>query len=148
MGDGWGGVVEAFMSPVGRVVTEWVKCLHQFRAIIMSKGEGGAWRWGTSWRRRRVETYLHTTSVFIFKHTHTPCSCSPSSQAGQFTVRLFNFPEIGLWQLCHADEKVLRRVAACHISSISTPLPLNLLLHLCCSLCFFTPPKISNLSSK
>ena len=50
--------------------------------------------------------HLHTTSSFIFTHTHSSLLLPPPQQAGQFTVRLFNFPEIGLRQLCHADETV------------------------------------------
>lgn len=69
--------------------------------------------------------------LFIFSLTHTHTLLAPPApppKAGQFTVRPFNFPEIGLWQLCHADEKVPRRVAACHISSISA----HTLLNFCC----------------
>lgn len=40
------GVEEVFMWLASGVVTEWVKCLHQFGAIIMSKGEEGAWKEG------------------------------------------------------------------------------------------------------
>lgn len=42
--DARGGVEEVFMWLDSGVVTEWVKCLHQFGAIIMSKGEEGAWK--------------------------------------------------------------------------------------------------------
>lgn len=78
-----------------------------------------------------LKAHLHTISLFIFSlaHTHTLLAPpAPPPKAGQFTVRPFNFPEIGLWQLCHADEKVLRRVAACHISSISA----HTVLNFCC----------------
>lgn len=57
----------------------------------------------------------------------------PLPQPATFTVRPFNFPEIGLGRLCHADEEVLHRVAACHISSISAlhlPYPVFLLFFL------------------
>lgn len=70
----------------------------------------------------KQKAHLNTTSLFIF-HTHTPCSSSPSPQAGQFTVRLFNFPEIGLWQLCHDDEKSGSLSHLIYLSSAEPPPP-------------------------
>ncbi len=75
-GDWWtGGVEEVFMSLASGVVTEWVKCLHQFGAITMSKGEDGAWRRGTDWGRREEErpSAYYKLIHFLthtFKHTH------------------------------------------------------------------------------
>lgn len=72
----------------------------------MSKGEDGV-----SGRRAdggggagggRLEDHLHITSLFCStrSHTHTNLRLPPRPLAppgaGLFTVRLFNFPEIGL----------------------------------------------------
>lgn len=97
------GKEEVFMWLASGVVTEWVKCLHQFGAIIMSKGEEVAWKEGGPGE------HLHTTSLFIYRHVRALQSPPPPLCAGEFTVRPFNFTEIGPWQLCHADEEVFEK---------------------------------------
>lgn len=86
----------------GGVVTEWVKWLHQFGAIIMSKGEDGAWR-----NKLEEEEMGGAEPICILQvYSSSPTPLEPLLPwPGPFTVRLFNFPEIGLWQLCHADER-------------------------------------------
>lgn len=96
------------------------------------KRRGWCLKEGDRMGEERSRKAICILQAYSFSHTHTHSLLQPLlPQAGQFTVRLFNFAEIGLWQLCHADEKVLRRVAACQISSISAPILLShLLLHL------------------
>lgn len=58
------------------------------------------------WRGRRREEYdkrshCHARGWWRARRHPRP----PPQPAGRFTVRLFNFPEMGLWQLCHTDDK-------------------------------------------
>lgn len=60
-------------------------------------------------RRGGPGEHLHTTSLFIYRHVRVLQSPPPPPCAGEFTVRPFNFAEIGPWQLCHADEEVFEK---------------------------------------
>lgn len=68
-GASWVMDEEVLMSLASGVVTKWVKCLHQFGTITMSKGEDGTWRRGRDWGRREQKANLHTTIWFISSHT-------------------------------------------------------------------------------
>lgn len=71
--------------------------------------------------------FLRFIHFLAHTHIHNPHSLCPSSRAAQFTVRPFNFPEIGMWQLCHADEKSGSLSHAIYLSGDSAELPSSLL---------------------
>ena len=94
----------------------------------------------------KQKAYLHTLGLFVFTHAHSPLLQPLPPQVGQFTVRLFNFPEIGMWQLCHADEEsgslshlICLRSGTAPPSSSSSALFTS-------SCCFTPPPKSQTLS--
>ena len=100
----------------GGVYVAWQWSCHRMSEVSSSiwshyhvKRRGWCLREGNRLGEEKSRKAICILQAHSFSHTHTPlsfCPPPPPQQAGQFTVRLFNFPEIGLRQLCHADEKV------------------------------------------
>lgn len=86
---------------------EPLSCQKERRVLERGEQNGG---------RREPQEHLHTTSVFIYRHVRALQSPPLPPRAGQFTVRPFNFTEIGLWQLCHADEEVFEKSVTSHVA--------------------------------